>query len=182
MELQRLKENNTGTESLPKKNESNILLWRLALAMGKGRCPKPEYDGNTFDTHVWLQNPDGHIIDPTPDQAQFAGLKKHYKAWEGKSRLKCCMDWMKQWEQHLKEELVPKVKEQLGERIVHRGNELEKKIAKMCLSALKTSPQALHCYYNILAIKKDWEKSGYKVQFGSLGYEVQEGTVFWEFG
>jgi len=160
--------------------EADESLWKLSWAMGTGRAPKKEYDGNRADTHVWLQHPEtGDIIDPTPPEERFIGLTPHYKAWEGQSRLKCCLDWKKRWEQHLELEVVPSFQEIVG----HQGPVTKEQIQNIGVAYLRNhevEAQPNRCYYNILAIKNN--HPGYKVQFGSMGYEVEPGRVFWEYG
>ena len=166
------------TRSSATQADQNI--WKLSWAMGQGRAPKKEYDGNRADTHVWLQHPEtGDIIDPTPPEERFTGLTPHYKAWEGESRLKCCLDWKKRWEQHIELEVIPGYQEKFGKR--HKATkEFIQKVTKMYLRGHEMQPQRNKCYYNILAIKNN--HPGYKVQFGSMGYEVEPGRVFWEYG
>ena len=165
-------------------------VWRISWAAGIGHAPKKQYKPGTHtDSHVWLQKGD-HIIDPTPADTSYAGCKQHYKAWEGKSKVACFMDWKKRYEQVITENLVSQYMEHIKEKDIMEYIEImndagaQKKIFKACSDKfkmmMKANPPPRQCYYNVMACKDD--HPGYKVMFGSMGYEVEPGRVFWEFG
>jgi len=170
-------------------NDAMNFAWKIAYANGLGQTPKKHYTLGTFtDSHVWLQKGDD-IIDPTPPDEHYKPCKKHYQAWEGKDRLMCFMDWKNKWETCVKEEVEPPVTEYLMKigpekyklmREVSTDEEWYKSCGKKYLRQLANEPEVRKCYYNVLAIKD--KHPDYQVMFGSLGYGVAPGIIFWEFG
>ena len=180
----------TETPNEAKMNELMRNIWRVSWAAGHGHAPKKEYTpGSWSDSHVWLQKGD-HIIDPTPTDGAYKGLQQHYKAWEGRSRTLCFLDWKKRYEAMIRENFIKYYMEQVKENDIMEWIEImndagaRKQIFQACSEKFKVmfkaKPQERQCYYNIMACKDDYP--GYKVMFGSMGYEVEPGTIFWEFG
>lgn len=172
-------------------NASNA--WRMAYDAGIGVKPKDNYKpGSQMDTHCWLvHKKTGEILDPTPDDEPYdRAVNKHYRAFQGKDKLMCFLDWKKRWEHFINVELLDEVANGIEDRQNKRRGTLirderwKSTVKKVFMNGMVEEPQTRRCYYNCVCLLASDKKikEDYELAFGSLGYEMQKGKVFWEFG
>ena len=123
------------------------------LKNGVGVEPKETIESGDF--HIWLEDDDGKIIDPTPPPYSFFP-KLEYKKWSMSNQKKV---WSK-YQQIIKN--MTKT-----QRISMKKN-------------LYKNPQIRQCPYNVYAY---WcYHKHLKIVVGSCGYYIDNNTIFWEFG
>ena len=124
------------------------------LNNGVGVNPsKGGFDKDMNDCHVWLEDEDGNIIDPTPPAYPYP---MEYKPFDKTQQVRV-------WGQY-------------QSKIKALGKEGRSAIKKQ----LYQKPAHRQCGYNVFAY---WSKNKHlKIVVGSAGFHIDTHTIFWEFG
>ena len=120
--------------------------------MGVGRENQDGSELNFNDSHVWLVDENGNIIDPTPPAYQG---ERHYKPFKFNQKKYFNYYWNKYMKQ---------TKEQ----------------RKAMVELLYQVTVDRNCGFNAIAYWKKHKNC--KIVVGSLGFEIGKGRIFWEFG
>ncbi len=147
----------TQSVSLPMEKKQEIVSkYKQCLSLlknGVGVEPKETIESGDF--HIWLEDDDGKIIDPTPPPYSFFP-KLEYKKWSMSNQKKV---WSKY--QHIIKNMTK------TQRISMKKN-------------LYKNPKIRQCPYNVYSY---WcYNKHFKIVVGSCGYYIDNNTIFWEFG
>jgi hypothetical protein len=106
------------------------------------------------DAHVWLEDDDGIIVDPTPPA--MTG-ERQYRPFKRENQRRIWNEWKQELQQ------------------------MDKATRSDMRKALYQSPAPHHCGFNAYAY---WfhHKLQCKIVVGALGFKQGDGSVFWEFG
>ena len=104
------------------------------------------------DCHVWLVSPSGEICDPTPATYPY---ERHYRPFP------CNRDkyFRHYWSQYLL---------------------LEKEERRQLVHELYENPKPMNCGFNAIAFWK--HHKDHKIVVGSLGFDIGNGRILWEYG
>ena len=111
------------------------------------------HDKDMNDCHVWLEDENGKIIDPTPPAYPY---KMEYKPFDKTEQIRI-------WNQY-------------KTKIVSFGKDGRRAMKKQFYE----NPRSRCCGYNVFAY---WSHNKHlKIVVGSAGFHIGKDTIFWEFG
>jgi hypothetical protein len=135
-------------------NGSDINMIKTLSRYGIGKQPSNGNGKTIADAHIWLEDKDGNIVDPTPPVMKG---ERHYKPFELKNQSRI-------WNEY-------KI----------RLMEMDKTARQNLTRTLYQQPASRMCGFNVYAYWRN-HKDSYKIVVGALGFTQDDGTIFWEFG